>query len=128
MFPNQRMLNKLIEIANSSECMHKMSCIITDRKNNVLSHSPNLLKSHPYQSKLAKKVGLDKKIYLHAETANICRIKNKSKAYRAYIIRVTKHGLGMSRPCPVCRLALEMAGIKEIVYSVNYNKFMVENI
>ena len=128
MFPSKRILEKLINTANQSECLHKVSCVITDRKNNIVSYSPNLTKSHPYQSKLASRAGLDQKIYLHSEIACICRNKNRKALYRAYIIRITKHGFGMARPCAICRIALEESGISEIVYSVNYNKFMMEII
>ena len=128
MIINNRILDKLIEMANSSDCVQKMACVIVDKRDSIISFSQNLKKTHPMQSEIAKRVGLDKKIYLHSEIAAICKSKGNIKAYRAYTIRLTNHGFGDSRPCPICQFALEQMGISEIIYSINYDKFIMENL
>lgn len=125
---NKRILDKLIGLANISECAQKMACVIVDKRDNILSFSQNLKKTHPMQSEIARKVGLEKKIYLHSEIAAICKNKGNINAYRAYTIRMTNNGFGDARPCPICLFALEQFGIFEIVYSINYNKFVSSNI
>ena len=78
-------------------------------------------KTHPLQSMYARRVGRDKKIYLHAEIQAIIRgLKTKQDIYR---IKVTRKGKGgellLAKPCPVCMEAIREAGIKVIEFSIN---------
>ena len=47
---------------------HSLTAIIKDKRGNVLAIGKNsYTKTHPYQAKCAREVGLPEKIYLHAE-------------------------------------------------------------
>ena len=61
-----------------------------------------------------------KKVYLHAEIDAIIRLKfqDVEKAYSIEVYRPLKRGgFGDSKPCPICRKAIEdFTSIKEIRY------------
>ena len=111
-------LNLAIQTAKSSPSRRQIGAVLL-KKSKVIATAVNLQKkSHPFQAKLAKKVGLYQKIYLHAEIAAL--IKAKEDADTIVVSRVDKHGkLRMAKPCPICALALEEAGITNIYYTTN---------
>ena len=77
-------------------------------------------KTHPFQARLAERVGLFEKIYLHAEIHAL--VNARANADTIVVTRMGGHShdeLRMAKPCPVCSLALEEAGIKNIIYSTN---------
>ena len=103
-------------------CKHhyNITAIIYDKKGNVLSIGyNNYTKTHPLQAKYAKEVGLEKKIYLHAEMDAI--IKAGSKLEKAYMIRIFRYNnKGEPRcacPCPICREAIKHTPIKVIEHT-----------
>lgn len=96
---------------------HNHCAIAFDEKDNILAICYNsYLKSHPLQAKYAKKVNMPCKIYLHAELAAL--IKAKAQVYRLVVVRVNRDGdLRPSKPCPVCKLAIETAGVAKLEHS-----------
>lgn len=96
-----------------------ITAIIYDRKGRVISMGKNsYVKTHPLQARLAHEVGLEDKIYLHAEIDALVRLKNWNKAYKMVVTRVGKNGdLLLAKPCPVCERAIKLAGIKEIQHT-----------
>jgi len=65
-------------------------------------------------------VGLEEKIYLHAEVAALIRCR--SDVDTIVVARLGGHEgdeLRNARPCPICTLALEQAGIKHIYYTTD---------
>lgn len=59
------------------------------------------------QAKYANKVGLPKKIYMHAEINAIIKCKQIERAYRLVVIRVLASGeTGCAKPCPICSAAI----------------------
>jgi len=98
---------------------HTLTAIIYDRKGRVISIGQNsYCKTHPLQKEHAEKVGLDEKIYLHAEIHAIVKCRDLSKAHRIFISRWDKSGnTAMAKPCPVCESAIKAAGIKIVEYT-----------
>jgi len=83
------------------------------RKGRIIAIGRNsYVKTHPMQARLAKKVGNEKRVYLHAEISAI--IKARGCADTLMVIRRTKTGLGLAKPCPICQLAIEQANLKVI--------------
>lgn len=84
--------------------------------NNIIAIGTNsYIKTHPYQSFLAEKVGRKHKIYLHAEIDAL--LKTKQEAFGIITLRFnTKGELRNSKPCPICELAIKKSGIKKIIY------------
>lgn len=113
-------LQLAINTAKSSPSKKKIGAVLL-RKNKVIVSATNLeKKTHPLQAFLAERVGLDEKIYLHAEVNAL--IKSKEKADTIVVARIGGHGhneLRMSKPCPICQMALEMNNISRVIYSTN---------
>lgn len=93
-----------------------ITAIIYDKKGRPLSIGKNsYVKTHTYQANLANKLGLQHKIYLHAEIEAILRLKRTDRPYRIMIARLNASGEEMTaKPCPICAHALALAGIKKI--------------
>ena len=95
-----------------------ITAILFDKKGRVLSVGKNnYCKTHPLQAFHSKKVGLQEKIYLHAEIAAI--IAAKGKPIKSIIIsRFNKEGKPLpAAPCPICRLAIKHFNIKNIYHT-----------
>lgn len=75
-------------------------------------------KSHPMMKQLAKEVGhAPEKIYLHAEVSALLRAKDKP-VHRITVERYDARGLPASaRPCPICRRAIEIFGVKIVEHT-----------
>lgn len=96
-----------------------ITAVIYDKRGRVLSVGQNsYTKTHPKQARLAARVGLKEKEYLHAELASIVRCKDLSKAHRIVVTRINKKGKFVNaKPCPICALAIQEAGIKVVEWS-----------
>ena len=107
-----------IETAKSSPSKKQVGAILLN-KNRVVATATNLeSKSHPLQARFAERVGLGEKIYLHAEIAAL--VKCREECDTIIVARVNpQHKLRMAKPCPICSLALEEAGISNIHYTTN---------
>lgn len=103
-----------------SRVKQELKATIYDKRGRVLAIGANSYsKSHPKQAEFAKAAGRDRAIYLHAEIAAIIKLRDKqSKAHRIFIERYGKNGEPLlAKPCEICCLALEMAGIKIIEHT-----------
>ena len=120
-------LKLAVEVAETSPSRKKVGAVLYNSRRRVITTAVNNdYKSHPRQAWWAQRVGLDEKIYLHAEMA--CLIKAREAADTIVVVRLGGHdgkSLRQSRPCPVCEPALRYAGIKHVYYSVT-NKFSYE--
>lgn len=98
---------------------HKLTARVYDKKGTLIAEGTNsYTKSHPVQANFAKLVGMDDRIYLHAEVAALlkCGIK---KPHSIYIERRKKDGtLGNAKPCPICLRAIKHWGIQQVTFSV----------
>jgi deoxycytidylate deaminase len=117
-------LDLAIETAKTSPSRRRIGAVLL-KKSKIISTAVNLeKKSHPFQAKLAKKVGLEPKIYLHAEVHALIRARDDADTI--VVARVDSKGkLKNSRPCPCCTLALQEAGITKVYYSTD-NGFLYE--
>jgi deoxycytidylate deaminase len=117
-------LDLAIQTAASSPSKRRIGAVLL-KKSRVISTAVNLeKKSHPFQAKLAKKVGMDPKIYLHAEVHALIRARDDADTI--VIARLDRRGqLRMSRPCACCSLAIQEAGIAKVYYSTD-NGFLYE--
>ena len=113
-------LELVINVAKSSKSRKRVGALLL-HKNKVITQGVNQdTKSHPFQAKLADMVGLSEKIYLHAEISAL--VKCKSEVDTIVVARLGGHNgneLRNAKPCPICSLALEQAGIDHIYYTTN---------
>jgi tRNA(Arg) A34 adenosine deaminase TadA len=102
-----------------SRKQYKLVATIYDKKGKKLSRGENsYVKTHPYQIKLAKKVGRPDAVFLHAEIQALVRLKDKSKAHRIVIERFDVNGNPRpASPCAICSLAIEESGIQIIEHT-----------
>ena len=96
-----------------------VTALIYDRKGRIISMGKNsYVKTHPLQAKYANEVGLEHKIFLHAEIDALVRLKDWTRAHRMVITRIGKRGDELlAKPCPVCERAIKSAGITEIEHT-----------
>ena len=121
-------LKLAVEIAETSPSRKKVGAVLYNSKKRVIATAVNNdYKSHPRQAWWAHRVGLEEKIYLHAEMA--CLIRAREDADTIVVVRLGGHdgkSLRQARPCPICEPALRYAGIKHVYYSVTDNTFQYE--
>lgn len=118
-----KLLLKAISLASlidKSAGKQRVCAIITDKKGRVLSVAVNSYeKSSPFMYRYAKQVGLDEKIYWHAECRAINQLSNVKKAHKIYIARVNNSDkTGLAAPCPVCSAAIKDTGIVSVEFTV----------
>lgn len=105
--------------SKKSRKQYKLTATIYDKKGRKLSCGENsYIKTHPYQTRLAKKVGRPDAVFLHAEIQALVRLKNKSKAHKIVIERYDAKGNPIvAKPCEICSLAIKESGIKIIEHT-----------
>lgn len=124
-----------IAVALASNAPKKMSAILLDKKNRVISTGVNSYEiTHPLQfyaamnaSKKYDNPSLSKKLYLHCEIN--CLIKARKPGHKLVICRVGGHGgkqLRNSFCCPICYLYIttNAPSVKEIHWSTNNEDFL----
>ena len=96
-----------------------ITALIYDKRGRLISVGRNsYTKTHPLQARCAAHVGLEHKIYLHAEVDALVKFKDWSKAHKIVITRYDKAGNPVNaKPCPVCQRAIAQAGIKEVEHT-----------
>lgn len=114
----------------ASSQRQNITAIIRDKRGRVMSVGKNnYVKTHPLMFKLGKKHNLQEKVFLHAEVDAIIKCLNIDKAHRIEIFRVNSLGKYMpSKPCPICRSAIESTPIKEIFYMDVSHRFQLEEV
>lgn len=126
--------NQAIAVAMASNAPKKMSAILLDKRNRVISVGVNSYEiTHTQQfyaainaSKKFNNPSLSKKLYLHCEIN--CLIKARKPGQKLVICRVGGHGgkeLRNSFCCPICYLYIRTncPSIKEIHWSTNEQDF-----
>ena len=99
---------------------YDITAIITDKHGHIISRANNsYVKTHPMQARLAENVGLEQKIYLHAEVLAILRAGNRiEKAKSMEIYRFDTNGKPkLAKPCPICMELISTTPIKRIFYT-----------
>lgn len=89
-----------------------------DKRGRMLSSATNsYTKSHPLQAYIAAKVGMPECKFLHAEILALLRAKGKH-VHKLTIERFDAKGLPiLAAPCPICREAIKMFGVKEVLWT-----------
>ena len=108
----------LLEIgAKTDNARPNVVAFALDRKGRLLAIGFNsYVKTHPYQKRCARKAGDQFKQYLHAEISAI--IRARQQVHSLVVVRISKAGdFMLAKPCKVCYLAIQEAGIKNIFYS-----------
>lgn len=98
---------------------HHVSAIIFDKRGRPLSIGQNsYIKTHPLQLKMAEKVGLPEKKFIHAELSAIVRCRDLSKAHKIMVMRYNKDGEPVNaKPCKICEQAIALTPIKVIEHT-----------
>ena len=99
---------------------YNITAIIKDKHGHIISRASNsYVKTHPMQARLAENVGLEQKIYLHAEVLAILRAGNRiEKAKSMEIYRFDNDGRPkLAKPCPICMELIKTTPITEIIYT-----------
>lgn len=96
-----------------------ITAFVYDKRGRLLSVGRNsYTKTHPLQARHAKAVGLEHKIFLHAEVDALVKIEDWSKAHRIVIMRHTRDGApALAKPCAVCQRIILMSGIKKVEHT-----------
>jgi tRNA(Arg) A34 adenosine deaminase TadA len=111
-------IDKVVDYAKSSPAKFRHAAICLDRQGKIVSWATNSRKTHPLQAQYAKRLGKTEKVSLHAEIAAL--IRSREDIDTVVVARINKRGeLRNSKPCPICRLALEEAEVNEIWFSTD---------
>ena len=111
-------IDKVIDYAKHSPAKFRHAAICLDGKGRIVSYATNSRKTHPLQAEYARRTGKEQKVSLHAEIAAL--IKAREDIETVVVARINKRGeLRNSRPCPICKLALEEAGVEEVWFSTD---------
>ena len=109
----------------------KVYSVLLDSRMNPLVSKTNLpTKTHPFQAKWAKTVGLDKKVSLHAEIRSLIYNINVGEEYVILVMRLDNRGrLNIARPCEVCSAALYYdSNVQYVIYTNEQQQFILEPI
>ena len=111
-------IDKVIDAAKQSEAKFRHAALCLNSKGHIVSVGTNSRKTHPQQAEYAKRTGREQKVKLHAEIAALVRARDDVET--VVVCRLNKRSeLRLSKPCPVCKLALEEAGVNEVWFSTD---------
>jgi len=123
-------IKKLIEKARKDflTMKDKRHCLVSyvlDSKYRIIATGYNSYsKTHSLQARIAAMTKNRSRIFLHSEIAALARIIRNRKikpienASKIFIIRFNKNGsLALACPCEICRIAIQLSGIEEIIYT-----------
>lgn len=102
----------------------RVYALCLDKRGRIVSEGANsYVKTHPIQKRYGARLGNPRKEYLHAEMCALIRAYRNGEDAGASNVRTIVvgrvGGTGKelpSKPCAVCQLALEEAGIEKIIY------------
>ena len=95
-------------------------------RNTIVGIGCNRMKSHPFQARYSRN---SESIFLHAE---VHALKNALKEHnvdrirgaRMIIVRRTKKGYGLAKPCEGCMRAMAEFGIENVHYTTDSGGFV----
>ena len=89
-----------------------------DRRGRLIAVGKNShVKTHPMQAKIAARVGLPKKIFLHAEMDALVKARGR-RIHKLVVVRVDSAGrYACAKPCAVCAEAIRMARIEHVSHT-----------
>lgn len=103
-------------LAHTVKGKYRVSAIIFDKSGRILSTGVNsYVKTHPLQAEYAFRCNTEQRIYLHAEIDAL--VKCKKQGHKIFIMRIDIKGEPvLSKPCPICEMAIQEHGIKVVEY------------
>jgi deoxycytidylate deaminase len=111
------MIEHAIAAALKSEYTgYKVGAAIYSKRGKLLTVGWNKQKTHVKQAKWAFEVGQPLRQFLHAEIDALIKIRNE-EPYSIVIVRLTKKGLAMAKPCAICWRAISDTGIEKIYWT-----------
>lgn len=103
----------------SSITRHSIGAVLVSKNWDIIGVGSNVRKSHPKQAEFARQVGLEHKIYMHAEIQ--CLVNSKQRnlhGSRLFVYREHRDGtLALAKPCKICMTAIRHFGIRDIYYT-----------
>lgn len=113
----ERLAEQVRAVALASESRRRIGCVLLRRGRVVISATNVEGKTHPTQARLAIKAGEPYRTSLHAEIRALLK-EGAARCDTLVVGRVNKKGqFCMSKPCPVCQLAIAQSGIKSVFFS-----------
>lgn len=107
-------LDKALAVARTSEHATQVGCILL-KKGRIVTEATNSYKTHPVQAHWAQKARRPYGVHLHAEMAALVRCREEADTL--IVARVDKRGMKrISKPCPICRAAIQESNISRVVY------------
>ena len=93
----------------------------------LLSLGHNKGKTSPYIGNKFRHRGIviDKN---HAEIEAVIKARTDLRGAKMFVARSNKVGLAMARPCMCCMEVIEMAGIREIIYTAADGSWLKERV
>lgn len=120
------MIENAIAAALRSEWpTYKVGAACFDKRKRLLSVGWNKQKTHTQQHHFACKVGQPLRAFLHAEIDAL--IKCHHQAHYLVVVRLTKTGLAIAKPCPICERAIIDSGVKVLYYTDRNGELVHEN-
>ncbi len=108
-------LNIAIKAAELSTMRQRHAAVIV-KSGRVLAIAVNSFRSHPCQTETDR---IKSDCSLHAEVAALKRVKN-SRGCTLFVARINNGStIRYSKPCLHCEDAIEVAGIKRVVYTTD---------
>src|SRR5574343_1616391 len=79
-------------------------CVITNKKGVIVAEAQNSYeKTNPIMFYTSQKLGIENKLFGHAEQLAISRVRTKERNLKLTVVRINKNGkLVNSKPCPIC--------------------------
>lgn len=109
-------IQKAKEIPYTSNQQRHYAVVVDKRGRLVSSAANSYVKTSTVMARAAKRVGLEHKVFCHAE--QLALVRSKGKGYKLYVARVLSDGtVANSEPCPVCALLLSESHIKEVQHT-----------
>ena len=114
-----------LEAAKANNARFRLAAIAVDKNGVIRGVGINSHKSHPTMSKLAKSYGHEDQINLHAEIASI--LKARCEIESLIVVRLLRNGeTALAKPCAICSAAIKLAGIKNVIYSNEFQSYTWE--
>ena len=114
---DDRIAEQVRAVALTSESRRRIGCVLLRRGRVAISSTNVEGKTHPTQARLATMAGEPYRTSLHAEIRALLK-EGASKCDTLVVGRVNKKGeFCMSKPCPVCQLAISQSNIRTVIYS-----------
>ena len=120
-------MSKLISYAIDKACQtpykkgqQRHYAVIADKRGRVLAEGENsYTKTSPKMKRAGERVGLPDKVFWHAECKAIYSLKERAKAYKIVVVRISSEGEPVnSKPCILCETLIKEVGIKFVEYSL----------